>query len=253
MLEFEDKKILVTGASRGIGRAVATAFAAHGGKVAVNYRQGEKSALETLDGLDGDGHVTVQADVSLADGAKAAVDESIAGLNGLDIVVNNAGIFREHRLDSVDFDKWQSSWQKTIGVNLVGPANLCYFAAQHMIRSGGGRIVNVSSRASFRGEPKSPAYAASKAGLNAMSQSLAKRLGPYGISVGVVAPGFVDTDMAAPFLEGSGGDAIRNQSTLGRIARPEEVAAAVIFLCRKETEFLTGAIIDVNGASYLRS
>jgi len=253
MLEFEDKKILVTGASRGIGRAVATAFAAHGGKVAVNYRQGEKSALETLDGLDGDGHVTVQADVSLADGAKAAVDESIAGLNGLDIVVNNAGIFREHRLDSVDFDKWQSSWQKTIGVNLVGPANLCYFAAQHMIRSGGGRIVNVSSRASFRGEPKSPAYAASKAGLNAMSQSLAIALAPHNIFVGVVAPGFVETDMAASMLAGPEGVAIRAQSPLGRVAKPEEVAHAVLFLASEGAEFSTGTIIDVNGASYLRS
>lgn len=252
-LDFDDKKVLVTGASRGIGRAIAHAFAAKGGRVAVNYRDDRKSAAETLNKMTGVGHITVRADVSQAEGARAAVNESVAGLGGLDIVVNNAGIFRRHNLESVDFEEWQAAWRSTIDVNLIGPANVSYFAAQHMMKSGGGRIVNLSSRASFRGEPKSPAYAASKAGVNAFSQSLAIALAPHNIFIGVVAPGFVETDMVTDLLSGPEGDTIRAQSPLGRVARPEEVAHAVLFLASDGAEFTTGAIIDVNGASYLRT
>lgn len=252
-MNFEEKRVLVTGASRGIGRAIASAFAAKGARVAVNFRQDRNSAAENLRGLAGEGHVLVQADVSEPEGAKAAVDESVTGLGGLDIVVNNAGIFARHSLDSVDFDLWRKAWQKTIDVNLIGAANICYFAARHMMTIGGGRIVNVSSRAAFRGEPRGPAYAASKAGVNAFSQSLAIALAPYNIFIGVVAPGFVDTEMVAELLSGPEGDAIRAQSPLGRVARPEEVAHAVLFLASEGAEFSTGAIIDVNGASYLRS
>ncbi|MEE8344516.1 MAG: SDR family oxidoreductase [Woeseiaceae bacterium] len=253
MPEFAGKKILVTGASRGIGRAVATAFAAMGGKVAINFRNNKKSASATLNSLDGGGHVLVQADVSVPDGARRTVEESVAGLDGLDIVVNNAGIYEEHSLDSVGFDEWCSLWQETIGINLMGPANICYFAARHMMKSGGGRIVNISSRGAFRGEPDAPAYGASKAGVNALSQSLAVALAPHNIFVGVVAPGFVETDMVTEMLAGPAGDAIRAQSPVGRVARPEEVANAVLFLASAGAEFTTGTIIDVNGASYLRS
>ncbi len=168
--------------------------------------------------------------MSVADGAGAAVDQSISGLGGLDIVVNNAGIYEEHPIDSVGFDEWQSSWKKTLDINLIGPANICYFAAQHMMKSGGGHIVNVSSRGAFRGEPHGPAYGASKAGVNALSQSLAIVLAPHNIFVGVVAPGFVETDMTVDMLAPPEGDAIRAQSPLGRVARPEDVASAVLFL-----------------------
>jgi NAD(P)-dependent dehydrogenase (short-subunit alcohol dehydrogenase family) len=128
-----------------------------------------------------------------------------------------------------------------------------YCAAQHMIGQGNGRIVNISSRGAFRGEPDAPAYGASKAGLNSMSQSLAKYLAPYNIFVGVVAPGFVETDMAQETLAGPEGDDIRNQSPFKRVAKPEEVAYATLFLASEGAEFMTGAIIDVNGASYLRT
>ena len=122
-----------------------------------------------------------------------------------------------------------------------------------MIEQGNGRIVNVSSRGAFRGEPTGPAYGASKAGLNSMGQSLAKYLAPYNIFVGTVAPGFVETDMAKDFLDGPQGDAVRNQSPLKRVARPEEVAYTILFLASAGAEFLTGCIVDVNGASYLRT
>ncbi|MDP7192303.1 MAG: SDR family oxidoreductase, partial [Arenicellales bacterium] len=174
-------------------------------------------------------------------------------LGGLDILVNNAGIFEAHPVDEVSFEEWQTAWQRTLAVNLTGPANLCWCAVEHMRNHGGGRIVNVSSRGAFRGEPRNPAYGASKAGLNALTQSLAQHLAPLNIFVGAVAPGFVETDMAAATLAGAEGDGVRNQSPLGRVAKPAEVAHAVLFLASAGAEFSTGTIIDVNGASYLRS
>ncbi len=253
MLQFHDKKVLVTGGSRGIGEAIALAFAERGARVAINYRANGKAAASCLRKLNGKGHVALQADLAVPDEAASLVENSIDALGGLDVVVNNAGIYLSHPIASVTFNEWNSAWRQTIDTNLLAAASICYCAAQHMMRNGGGRIVNVSSRGAFRGEPDGPAYGASKAGLNALSQSLAVALAPHNIFVGVVAPGFVETDMAAEWLEGSRGDSIRAQSPLGRVARPEEVANAVLFLASDGAEFTTGTIIDVNGASYLRS
>ena len=118
----------------------------------------------------------------------------------IDVLVNNAGIFEKHRLADVSFEEWSEAWDRTLAINLLGPANITYWVAHHMIGRGSGRIVNISSRGAFRGEPEAPAYGASKAALNAMSQSLAQALAPHGIFVSVVAPGWVDTDMAADSL-----------------------------------------------------
>ncbi|MCU0304082.1 MAG: SDR family oxidoreductase [Thermoanaerobaculales bacterium] len=252
-MDFTDKRVLITGGSRGIGQACAIAFARGGAKVAVNYRSNAAAAEATLGGLAGSGHVALRADVSDPVEVESLVAAAVEALGGLDILVNNAGIWVEHKLEEVDYDGWREAWRRVLEVNLVGPANVCYCAARHMIGAGGGRIVNVSSRGSFRGEPDGPAYGASKAGLNAMSQSLAKRLAPHGITVGVVAPGFVDTDMAARYRESPMWADIMSQSPYGRVARPEEVAAAVLFLASDGAEFSTGTIIDVNGASYLRT
>jgi NAD(P)-dependent dehydrogenase (short-subunit alcohol dehydrogenase family) len=156
-------------------------------------------------------------------------------------------------VSETSYEQWRSLWRETLTVNLDGPANLTFCVVEHMMKQGGGRIVNISSRGAFRGEPQAPAYGASKAGLNAFSQSMAKALAPHNIFVYAVAPGFVDTDMAAESLAGPEGDEIRNQSPLGRVARPEEVAHTVLFLASDGSEFLTGGIVDVNGASYLRS
>ena len=252
-MDFTGKNVLVTGGSRGIGRAIARGFAERGARVAISYLSNRQAADETLDSLAGGPHVSFPADVGDPESARRLIDEVTQSFGKLDILVNNAGVWVEHRVEEVAFDGWQDAWRKVLDTNLVGPANLCYLAARQMIEQGGGRIVNVSSRGAFRGEPEGPAYGASKAGLNAMSQSLAKRLAPHDIFVGVVAPGFVDTDMAARYLDTPRGDEIRAQSPLGRVARPEEVALAVIFLAAEGTEFMTGAIIDVNGASYLRT
>ena len=252
-MRFDEKRVLVTGASRGIGRAIALQFAAAGARVAVHYQTNQSAAEATLAELPGTGHTLCAGDVADPDAVSQLVAKTVTDLGGLDILVNNAGIFEAHPVNEVSYEDWQHHWQRTLTVNLTGPANLCWHAVQHMRQSGGGRIVNVSSRGAFRGEPRCPAYGASKAGLNALTQSLAQQLAPLGIFVGAVAPGFVETDMASTVLEGPGGDTVRCQSPLGRVAKPEEVAHAVLFLASAGAEFSTGAIIDVNGASYLRS
>ena len=252
-MDFSGKRVLVTGGARGIGRAVALAFAERGARVALSYHTNHEAARETLAALAGEHHTAVPGDVADPSVAAEVVAHACNELGGLDVVVNNAGVSDSHPLEAVSYDAWQEAWRRTLEVNLLAPANICYCAARYMMEHGGGRIVNVSSRGAFRGEPEQPAYGASKAGLNAMSQSLAQKLAPYGIFVGVVAPGFVETDMAASVLQGPKGEAIRQQSPLGRVAKPEEVAHAVLFLASAGAEFSTGTILDVNGASYLRS
>jgi NAD(P)-dependent dehydrogenase (short-subunit alcohol dehydrogenase family) len=253
MLNFAGKNVLVTGASRGIGKEIARLFAEQNARVAVHYNRNRAAAEETEASLPGGPHFVTQADVKDPAAVRHMVDAVVTEMGHVDVLVNNAGIFESHPLAEVSYETWQKAWQDILETNLIGAANTSYCAAQHMIRQGGGRIVNVSSRGAFRGEPQGPAYGASKAGMNAMGQSLAKYLAPYNIFVGTVAPGFVETDMAKGDLAGPGGDAIRNQSPLGRVARPEEVAYTVLFLASKGAAFLTGCIIDVNGASYLRT
>ena len=243
----------MTGASRGIGRAIAQAFAAAGERVAVHHRDSAALAAEVLAGLPGAGHAVVQADLADPGAVRRMVDGARDALGGLDVLVNNAGVFTPHPITDVSYEQWQAAWQHTLGVNLIGAANVTWCAVRHMISSGGGRIVNVSSRGAFRGEPGQPAYGASKAGLNAFGQSLARALAPQGIAVATVAPGFVDTDMAAGHLDGARGDEIRAQSPFDRVATAEEIAAAVLYLASPEAEWASGAILDLNGASYLRS
>lgn len=252
-MNFFNKYVLITGGSRGIGRAIAKAFANRGACVAISYNTNQTAAAETIQSLPGGPHRFFQADVANPESVRQLVDNVVSEFGSLDILVNNAGLHEFHSINEISYDQWQEAWKHTLAVNLFGPANACYCAAQYMIKNGGGRIVNVSSRGAFRGEPEMPAYGASKAGLNAMSQSLAQKLAKFNIFVGAVAPGFVETEMVADLLSGPKGDGIRNQSPLGRVARPEEVAQAVLYLAAEGSEFMTGAIIDVNGASYLRS
>ena len=252
-MDFSGKVALVTGASRGIGREISRALAGHGARVAIHFKGNEGAARETLRSLAGGPHAIFRADVADGASARGLVDAVVGEMGGIDVLVNNAGIFEHHPIPGTDYEAWRDVWDRTLGTNLLGPANLSYFAAGHMIERGGGRIVNVSSRGAFRGEPDAPAYGASKAGLNALSQSMAQALAPYNVFVYAVAPGFVETEMAEFVLYGPEGDAVRNQSPLGRVARPEEVARAVLFLASEGTDFMTGCILDVNGASYLRS
>jgi len=252
-MSLKDQVVLITGASRGIGRETAIQCALAGARVAVHYRADREAAAETLKSLGGGDHRSFACDLAEPDAPAVLIAGVLEAFGGLDVLVNNAGIFERHAFDEVDQTGWRAAWERTLAINLLGPASLSFAAARHMATHGGGRIVNVSSRGAFRGEPLAPAYGASKAGLNAMSQSLAQALAPHGVRVFVVAPGFVETEMAERVLAGPEGDAVRAQSPLGRVARPEEVARTIVFLAAEAPEFLTGCIVDVNGASYLRS
>jgi 3-oxoacyl-[acyl-carrier protein] reductase len=249
----DGRAVLVTGGSRGIGRAIARAFAERGDRVAVHWGRSRDRAEQVLAELPGEGHVLVQGDLSDPAAVGAMVDRAAEALGRLDVLVNNAGVFTAHPPLTTSYEDWQAAWSQTLAVNLVGAANATFRAVPHLIAAGGGAVVNVSSRGAFRGEPDNPAYGASKAGLNAFAQSMALALAPHGISVTCVAPGFVQTEMAREVLDGPGGDAVRAQSPFGRVARPEEVASAVLWLSSPEARFSTGTVVDVNGASYLRS
>jgi NAD(P)-dependent dehydrogenase (short-subunit alcohol dehydrogenase family) len=276
---------LVTGASRGIGCAIARALAARGVRIALHYHANDAAAIATRAELDGEGHLLCKADLTDADATVRLWHEVTAALGGIDILVNNAGLFIDHPPLSTHFEAWTAAWRQTLAANLLGPANLSLLAAQAMaarpvldVMSGGaldhggasghrglahhgtpklswgrGRIVNISSRGAFRGEPDAPAYGASKAGLNALSQSMAKALAPHGVYVYCLAPGFVATEMAASALEGPAGAEIMAQHPLGRIATPEEIARTAVFCALDAPAAMTGSIIDLNGASYLRT
>lgn len=241
--------VLVTGASGGIGAAICEALAARGNRLVLHYQSNRAGAEATLQRLGGRGHSIVQAD--LADSAAVAgLWQEVSALGPIDALVNNAGIFPSHPPLATDYAPWTAAWQRTLATNLLGPAHLSYCAARSMAERGRGRIVNVSSRGAFRGEPTAPAYAASKAGLNAFSQSLAKALAPNGVYVFVVAPGWVSTERVT--------EAIKERSViadqpLGRVATPQEVAEVIAYCVLDAPVSMTGAILDVNGASYLRT
>ncbi|HEX7161463.1 MAG TPA: SDR family oxidoreductase [Trebonia sp.] len=248
-----NRAVLVTGGSRGIGAAIARAFAERGDRVAVHCGSAVSAAQAVRDSLRGDGHLVVKADLADAAAVRAMVDDAAARLGGLDVLVNNAGIYVDHPVLATSYEEWQAAWAATLGVNLVGAANAAWCAVRHMTAGGrGGRIVNVGSRGAYRGEPTHPAYGAAKAGLQALGQSLAVALAPHGITVASVAPGYVQTDMTAEELATPDGDAIRAQSPFNRVATPEEVAAAVVYLASPEAAWSSGAVLDLNGASYLR-
>jgi len=246
---LQGRHALVTGASRGIGRAVAVLLAEHGASVAVHYGK-DRAAAEAVRGeLAGKGHVIVGADLGDAARAESLPDRAGEALGGLDVVVNNAGVYVPHDLAD---DAWADVWASTLAVNLTAVAHVIAGALPWFERGGGGHVVNVSSRGAYRGEPQAPAYGASKAGLNALTQSLAQALAPRGIVVVGVAPGWVRTDMTEAYLDGPQGDGIRAQSPTGRVATAAEVAEVVLLAVSGRADALQGAVIDVNCASHLR-
>lgn len=248
---------LVTGASGGIGRATCRLLAERGHRVAVHYGVSAEGARQTLASLAGGGHVLVTGDLTTAGTAQRIVDDAVAGLGSLGVLVNNAAVAtgRENRHHPVQasFDAWSDAFAAMIDVNLRGAADVSYwFARRATDRGHAASIVNVGSRGAFRGEPDHPAYAATKAALHALGQSLAIALAPHRISVTTVAPGFTATERTADRLTGPGGAVITAQSPFGRVAEPDEVAHAIAFLADPASVWASGAILDLNGASHLR-
>jgi len=250
--DFKDKNVLITGGSRGIGKATAELFAASGANVIITYLNNHAAAEKTLSELGAGNHSIYQLDVADPIAIQNFFDMLAVRYSKLDVLVNNAAIYYEHKILETTYENWRDSWDKTLKANLSGPANMCWFASRLMANQKGGKIINISSRGAFRGEPDHPAYGASKAALNAMSQSLAIALAPYGISVHIIAPGFVETEMAASVLNGPSGESIKNQSPFGRVARPDEVARLIAVYASEGLEFTSAGIVDINGATYLR-
>ena len=235
---------LVTGGSRGIGRAVALRLAAAGHKVAVNYVANEAAAAETIAAIEASGGtaIPVQADVGDESSVAAMVEHVGAELGAVEILVNNAGIARDDLLMRMSAD----AWDDVIQTNLKS-VYLCSKAAlRGMLRAKWGRIVNISSVAGVYGNPGQANYSAAKAGVIGFTRSLAKEIGSRGITVNAVAPGFIATDMTAALGEGAA-EAATKQITLGRLGRPEEVASAVGYLASQDASYITGQTIVVDG------
>jgi len=251
---------LVTGASRGIGQAIAEQLAERGVRVALHCREQRLAADRLRERLPGPGHAVYAADLADPEAAASLWSEVWESFGHIDVLINNAAVYLEHPPLTTDPETWTELWAQTLGINLVSAAQLCQLAARAMTADnrtrppfGRGRIVNISSRGAFRGEPDAPAYGASKAGLNALSQSLARALAAHEIYVYCIAPGWVATDMAAAHLAGPSGADILTQHPLGRVAEPEEIASAAVYCALDAPATMTGCIIDVNGASYLRT
>jgi len=247
---------LVTGASRGIGAAVAHELATAGHRVAVHAGRDSDAADRVRAALPGTGHLVVAGDLTDPGVCERLVAETIDGLGDLDVLVNNAGVFAAHPIARTGYRDWQQAWQQSVALNLLAPANLAWLVVDHLLHRAagpaGGRLISVGSRGAYRGEPDTPGYGASKAGLHALTQSLAVALAPHGILAAAVAPGFVDTEMARTVLDGPDGAAVRAQSPFGRVATPAEIARTVAWLATDAPVWVSGTVVDANGASYLR-
>jgi NAD(P)-dependent dehydrogenase (short-subunit alcohol dehydrogenase family) len=232
--------VLVTGSTRGIGAAVVAALEKRGARVVGHGRSGSATVIA--------------ADLSDPAAADRLWTEALARLDGrIDVVVNNAGVFEAVAVDA-PLEEWQAGWGRTLQINLQAAADLCRAAVLHFRqRGGGGRIVNVASRAAYRGD--SPAhwhYAASKAGMVGMTKSIARGYASEEILAFAVCPGFVMTGMAEDYLASRGGDKLLADIPLGRVADPAEVASAVAYLALEAPASMTGAVLDINGASFVR-
>jgi len=252
-ISFKNKVVLITGSSRGIGAATARKFAGSGASVVVHFGKNREKAEETLASLPGEGHILAGADLSDPVGVKLMFDEVIRKKGRIDILVNNAGIYEEETWWDLDYESWQAHWNRTISTNLTGMANLTFLVAKQMIKLGAGKIINVSSRGAFRGEPMALPYGASKAAMNSFGQSMAWALGNKNVQVFTLAPGWVETDMTHHILETKRGDEVRGQSPMNRVASPDEMAHAILLMASEGSEYMSGCILDMNGASYLRS
>jgi 3-oxoacyl-[acyl-carrier protein] reductase len=249
-IDLTSKTVLVTGGSRGIGAAAVRAFAGSGARVGLHYR-GERAAAEAMAAELGERVVPFQADLADPAACEGLWREAEARFGRIDVLVNNAGISISSP-NTPEAASWLDDWNRTMAVNLTAPGLLCRLAVAHFKAHGGGRIVNISSRAAFRGDTTDYlAYAASKGGLVALTRSLARAYGKDGITAFTVAPGFTRTDMAQDFIDQYGEAYASSDIALTHLTEPKDIAPTLVFLASGLADHATGATIDINAGSYV--
>jgi 3-oxoacyl-(acyl-carrier-protein) reductase len=248
MMDLEGKVSLVTGGSRGIGRAICFALAQEGSTIAVNYHRNAEAAAEVLSTLKkmDVAAKAYQADVSKQDEAHRMIEQIMSDFGRIDVLVNNAGITRDKSFLKMTPDQWDS----VLLVNLNGPFNITSALLPQMIERRWGRIINISSIVAQMGNFGQANYAVAKGGLIAFTKSLAREVARKGITVNAVAPGFIETDMTAT-VPAEALETVKKMTPMGRLGKPEEVARAVRFLAAPEASFITGQVININGGMYM--
>jgi len=249
-ISLNGKVVLVTGASRGIGAAIAKACSDSGAKVALHYNSNQSQAEEVLRGLSC-GSKAFQADLGSTESLIQLFEQVIDSFGCIDVLVNNAGIAISSDISS-DNASWIRDWDTTFAVNTRAQGLLCKLAIDHFIKRGGGRIINISSRAAFRGDTSEYlAYGASKGAIVALTRSIARYYGKQNIAAFNIAPGFVRTDMAQDFMDQYGEDYALNDIALNKLTEPQDLAPMIVLLASGLADHATGCTIDINAASYV--
>ncbi|HYS56126.1 MAG TPA: SDR family NAD(P)-dependent oxidoreductase [Thermoanaerobaculia bacterium] len=248
-LDLSGKVALVTGASRGIGRETAIHLARAGARVGVNYHRSSSEAVDVVREIGEAKAVALHADVADAAQTESMINALIDRFERIDILVNNAATFDMNPFDRHDYAAWQQGWRTTFDLNVFGAANAAYLAMRWMRKNGGGKIINVASRAAFRGETEFADYGASKAALVNLTRSIARACARDNIIATCVAPGFIETEMARSELEAHR-EEIERQIPLGRVGSVGDVAAVIVFLASSMADYLNGVTIDINGGSW---
>ena len=252
MIDLNGKTILVTGGSRGIGAAIVRAVAAAGGHVLLHYARSAAAAGAIRDEIGAKNCHLVQADLGELNAAADLWQAATKAATRIDVLINNAGIFEPVTVESAT-DAWRGAWARVMQVNVYAPAELSKLAVAHFRQHGGGKIINIASRAAHRGDaPDQWPYAASKGALVALTKTIARGYAKENILAFAIAPGFTDTDMAYTGLDDAGIARIIADIPLGSMASPAECGALAAFLCADQVRHLTGATFDINGASYVR-
>lgn len=250
LIDLQGSTVLVTGASRGIGAAIARTLHGAGAAVILHYSQGGSEVEQLTADLERDRTHLVQADLAVPGAALALWEQSLAWRGRVDAVINNAAIMPAAAITD-EWDQWASAWQDTLQVNLVAMADLCREAIRHFQAHGGGTLVNLASRAAFRGDgPEFMAYAASKGGVIGLTRSIAKGFAADGVRTYAIAPGFVRTDRIEQVMAERGAEYVTRDIPMGAPAEPQDIANLVAFLVAGLAPHATGATFDVNGASY---
>lgn len=251
MMQLNDQNILVTGASRGIGAEIATTLLKDGAKVVLHGNQNLSPALEIAAGFPDRAEV-IKANLEEMDEVDSLWSSALASTGHLDTIVLNAGIFKPNPTSNGNA-LWLENWRRTMDVNLTSAALLTKLALEHFKQRNGGRFIYIASRAVFRGEAEDYMdYAASKGGLTSLSRTIARSYGKYNIKSFVIAPGFVQTDMAAAYIEEHGDETILSELALPNLTQPKDIAPLVGFIASGAMDHATGSTIDINAGSHIR-